>query len=164
MRRAMIAIPILCVCAVGIASVLLWRHFAADPRPDIPENAALVGLDWTQGGSAAEDCFSFRMRQSGGRYVLSGRCVDPDSFAPIEREVLPLSAEQWQAVERCLRENPHRAPVTLPEGAELLDADTSALTVEWRCAEGEKRSAAYDGRYESTLRGILVGFLTGNAE
>ena len=164
MRKMLITVSVL--CAVVIAGAVLLRHFVT-PRalsednalPEIPENAELVYLDWTQTSSVSEDGFYFRMRTDSGTLVMSGSYIDAESRDSVEPEDVPVSDGVRHSVEECLRRNAHRAPVKLPEDIEALDGASSELTVRWRCEDGSTVSAVYDGQHENELRGILSGIL-----
>lgn len=140
--------------AVGIALSGLYKHFVTDRNaapslPDIPADAALLSLDWTQnGGESMEGSFVFVLTAENGAYALS----DGESR-------ISLTADQWRQVEQTLRAGEHTAPVQLPEGVEVLDAVESTLSVTWRTADGEAVSAVYDGQRETALRQLLSGFL-----
>lgn len=140
--------------AAGIALSGLYKHFVTDRNaapalPDIPADAALLALDWTQnGGESMEGSFVFILTAENGAYTLSDG-----------EDSIPLTDSQWRQVEQTLRAGAHTAPVELPEGVEVLDAVESTLAGTWRTAGGETVSAVYDGQHESALRDLLAGFL-----
>ena len=140
---------------VGFTLSGLFRHFAAgqteEPTlPEIPADAVLLSLDWTQtGGESADGSFVFVLTAEGGAYTLADGA-----------DSIPLSSAQWRQVEETLRTGEHRAPVQLPEGVEVLDATESTLTVTWQRTDSKTITAVYDGSYESELRQLLFGFLT----
>lgn len=153
MKKGMIALIV--VTALAITGAVAYRCLAAgqtaEPTlPEIPADAVLLSLDWTQtGGESADAYFFFRLERSSDAYTLSDG-----------EESVPLTAHQWRQVEETLRTGDHRAPVRLPEGVEVLDATESALTVTWQRTDGETITAVYDGGYEAELRQLLFGFLT----
>lgn len=153
MKKGMVALIV--VTALIITGAVAYRCLAAgqteEPTlPDIPADAVLLSLDWTQtGGESADACFFFRLERSGDAYTLS------DGEASV-----PLTAHQWRQVEETLRTGDHRAPVRLPEGVEVLDATESTLTVTWQRADSKTITAVYDGSYEAELRQLLFGLLT----
>ena len=160
MRKMLIVVTVLCAAAVtgavlhrSIGSVFVKTEKNA--LPEIPEDAELVCLDWTQTSSIAEDCFYFRMRKDGGIRVMSGSYIDAVSHDSVEMDNVPVSDKMWRMAEECLRENTHRTPIKLSEDVEVLDGVKSELTAQWQCADGSIVSAEYDGVQENELRGIL---------
>ncbi len=153
MKKGMVALIV--VTALIITGAVAYRCLAAgqtrEPTlPEIPADAVLLSLDWTQTGSESADaCFFFRLERSGDAYTLSDG-----------EESVPLTADQWRKVEQALRTGEHRAPVQLPEGVEVLDAAESALTVTWQRTDSKTITAVYDGSYEAELRQLLFGLLT----
>ena len=164
MRKMRIAVTVL--CAAAAAGVVLYRSIGSvsvktekNALPEIPEDAELVYLDWTQTSSIAEDCFFFRMRNDGGIRVMSGSYMDAESHDSVEMDDVSVSDEMCRMAEECLRENTHRAPVKLSADVEALDGVNSELTVQWQSADGSIVSAEYDGVQENELRGILSEIL-----
>lgn len=164
MRKMLIAVTAL--CAAVVAGVVLFRSISSvsvktegNDLPEIPGDAELVYLDWTQTSSIAEDCFFFRMRNDGGIRVMSGSYIDAVSHDSVEMDDVPVSDKMWRMAEECLRENTHRAPVQLSKDVEALDGVNSELTVQWQCPDGSIVSAEYDGVQENELRGILSEIL-----
>ena len=153
MKKGMAALIV--VAALTVAGAAAYRHFAAGQAegsalPDIPVDAVLLSLDWTQtGGESADGSFVFVLMAEGGAYTISDGA-----------DSIPLSSAQWRQVEETLRAAEHRAPVQLPEGVEVLDAMESTLTVTWQRTDSKTMTAVYDGSYEPELRQLLFGFLT----
>ncbi len=153
MKKGMVALIV--VAALIITGAAAYRHFAAgqaeEPAlPEIPADAVLLSLDWTQtGGESVDGSFVFILMAEGGAYTLSDGA-----------DSIPLSSAQWRQVEQTLRVGEHRVPVQLPEGVEVLDATESTLTVTWQRTDSKTMTAVYDGNYESELRQLLFGFLT----
>ena len=153
MKKGMVALIV--VTALAITGAAAYRCLAAGQTkgsalPDIPADAVLLSLDWTQtGGESADGSFVFVLTAEGGAYTLADGA-----------DSIPLSFAQWQQVEETLRTGEHRAPVQLPEGVEVLDAAESTLTVTWQRTGSKTITAVYDGSYESELRQLLFGFLT----
>ena len=153
MKKRMVALIV--VAALAITGAVAYRCFVAGQAeesalPEIPADAVLLSLDWTQtGGESADACFFFRLERSGDAYTLSDG----------EERVL-MTADQWRQVEETLRTGEHRAPVQLPEGVEVLDATESTLTATWQRTDSKTITAVYDGSYEAELRQMLFGFLT----
>ena len=153
MKKGMVALIV--VAALAITGAVAYRCFVAGQAeesalPEIPADAVLLSLDWTQtGGESADACFFFRLERSGDAYTLSDG----------EERVL-MTADQWRQVEETLRTGEHRAPVQLPEGVEVLDATESTLTATWQRTDSKTITAVYDGSYEAELRQLLFGFLT----
>ena len=153
MKKGMVALIV--VAALAITGAVAYRCFVAGQAeesalPEIPADAVLLSLDWTQtGGESSDACFFFRLERSGDAYTLSDGEVS-----------VPLTADQWRQVEQALRTGDHRAPVHLPDGVEVLDAAESTLTVTWQRTDSKTMAAVYDGSYEAELRQLLFGFLT----
>lgn len=153
MKKGMVALIV--VTTLAITGAAAYRCLAAgqveEPAlPEIPADAALLSLDWTQtGGESADGSFVFVLTAEGGAYTLSDGA---DSIL--------LSSAQWRQVEETLRAGEHRAPVQLPEGVEVLDATESTLIVTWQRTDSKTITAVYDGSYESELRHLLSDFLT----
>ena len=153
MKKGMVALIV--VAALAITGAVAYRCFVAGQAeesalPEIPADAVLLSLDWTQtGGESADACFFFRLERSGDAYTLSGGEVS-----------VSLTSDQWRQVEETLRTGDHRAPVHLPDGVEVLDAAESTLTVTWQRMDSKTMTAVYDGSYEAELRQLLFGFLT----
>ena len=164
MRKMRIAVTAL--CAAVVAGIVLFRSISSgsvkneeNDLLEIPGDAELVYLDWTQTSSTAEDCFSFRMRKDGGTRVIAGSYIDTESHDSVEMDDVPVSDKMWRMAEECLRENTHRAPVKLSEDVEVLDGVSSELAVQWQCPDGSIVSAEYDGVQENELRAILSEIL-----
>ena len=164
MKRLMIGIA-LGVAAV-VAGVLAYRHFVTDQVTDkggmenpflleFPQDAALQGLDWTRNAMNGDDCFSFFLRQE------DGQCYGSSDFAQgggdrLSREDAPLTAENWAAVEQCLKDSPH-TPKQEPgqDGVIVADETVDRLTAVWKTPEGEAGRGEYEGGDEDALRTLL---------
>ncbi len=153
MKKGMVALIV--VAALAITGAVAYRCFVAGQAeesalPEIPADAVLLSLDWTQtGGESADACFFFRLERSGDAYTLSGGEVS-----------VSLTSDQWRQVEETLRTGEHRAPVHPPKGVEVLDATESTLIVTWQRADSKTITAVYDGSYEAEPRQLLFGLLT----
>lgn len=168
MKRLMIGVII--GAAVVVGGILAYRHFVTHQITDkggmenpflaeFPADAALQGLDWTQNAMNGDDCFTFSLRQEDGRYEAFCDFSQGEGQR-LQREGAPLTAEDWMAVEQCLKENLH-TPKPENDGDNVIVSDetVSRLTVTWTTAEGETGHAEYAGGGEDALRTLLQTIL-----
>lgn len=156
--------------AVVVGGVLAYRHFVTHQITDkggmenpflaeFPADAALQGLDWTQNAMNGDDCFTFSLRQEDGRYEASCDFSQGEGQR-LQREGAPLTAEDWLAVEQCLKGSPHMpAPEDDNDGVVVSDETVSCLSVTWKTEAGETGHAEYAGGGEDALRTLLQTIL-----
>ena len=167
MKRLMIGVII--GAAVAVGGILAYRYFVTHQITDkggmenpflldFPQDAALQSLDWTRNAMNGDDCFTFSLRQEDGRYVAS--CDFAGEGERLQREDAPLTAEDWAAVEQCLKSSPHAPkPEDGEDGVIVADETTDRLTVVWKTPEGETEYAEYKGGDEDELRSLLRDIL-----
>ena len=135
--------------AAGIALSGLYKHFVTDRNaapalPDIPADAALLALDWTQnGGESMEGSFVFILTAENGAYTLSDG-----------EDSIPLTDSQWRQVEQTLRAGAHTAPVELPEGVEE-SITPEGRTCVYTCPISDTQTLAVEVRLEGANYDIL---------
>ena len=161
--------------AVVIGGVLAYRHFVTGQITDkggmknpflaeFPQDAALQSLDWTQNAMNGNDCFTFSLRREDGQYRASCNFAQGEGQR-LQREDAPLTAEDWTAVEQCLKSGSHTpAPEDGDDGIIVSDETVSRLTAAWTTPEGETGRAAYAGGDEDALRTLLQDMLARTPE
>lgn len=172
MRRLVIGVLI---CAAAVGCVLAYRHFVTRQVTDkggmenpflldFPRDAALQSLDWNQTAMRYDDGFRFFLRQEEGAYYISGEYTQPSEGLRVRRENAPLTAEDWAAVEQCLKDSSHTPPQEADPDIIVTDQAESRLEVTWKTPEGETGSAAYAGGNEEELLRLLRDLLAGTPE
>ena len=165
-------IGVLIGAAVVAGGVLAYRHFVTGQVTDkggmenpflaeFPQDAELRALDWTQNAMNGDDCFTFSLRQEDGRYYAACDFAQGEGER-LRREDAPLSAEDWTAVEECLKSSPHtpKAEDDSEDGVVVSDETISRLEVTWTTPEGEIGRAEYQGVDEDSLLEVLQDILT----
>ena len=168
MKRLMIGIAL--GAAVVIGGLLAYRHFVTNQVTDkggmenpfleeFPADAALQRLDWTQNAMNGDDCFRFALWQEDGQRYASCDFAQGEGRR-LQRENAPLTAEDWAAVEQCLKSTAHMSAQENDDGVVVSDETISRLTVTWTAAESGDGRGDYEGVGEEELAALLRELLT----
>ena len=133
------------------------RLGCAESPEDVPENAVLKEVSWSQTAMSADECFWFTAgrpqwdTEADGRFLNCEFRAEDGGF--VERRDAPLSDAQWTELESLIH-TLALLPYTPPD-ENLLDAANSEITLTWKNG-GETVKKRYAGSNADTLYALLL--------